>query len=262
MKNEEFNNKNVVVTGGCRGLGSVIVRRFLSLGANVSIIDKKPINVFNKSFQSSLKIYEGDVGNYNHLLEIRSDLLKKWNRIDILVNNAGIARVSPFMDQEYSDMEALVKTNIIGTFNSTQIFGAIMVKNRNGSIINVASTDAIVGKACQDCELGVINVVTYASTKGAIISFTKALAVEWGKYNIRVNAVCPSLIRTTMTRHLFSDINKVNRYKSLLPLGVIPTADDVANSVLFLASDKARSITGHILVVDSGYLAYGGVGEP
>jgi gluconate 5-dehydrogenase len=253
----EFKDKKIVITGGSNGLGLSIASKFINEGGIVCNIDKQ------SSEQHLTNNFECDVNDYDRLYKISKEIINKLEWVDILINNAGIVKVAPFSEQNTKDWEELIQTNIIGVFNVTRIFGEIMIARKSGCIINIASTDGLVGKIGHQSELGVINVVAYAATKGAIITFTKALAVEWGKYNIRVNTICPSLMLTSMTKCLFEDEKKVIEYTDLSPINKIVTVDDVAESVLFLSNtQKASAITGCVLVIDAGYLSYGELNQP
>lgn len=226
--------KKVVVTGGSSGIGKAIVKAFKDEGADVFIIDQK-LGIDASD--------EEEVKSFN----------KKIGDIDILINNAGIVRVNEFENQELQEWEDLIKNNLLSAFVCSKVFGKGMIANKKGKIINIVSTDAFVGND-QRSELGVKYVVAYASTKGALLTFTKALAVEWAKYNINVNGIAPSLVETESSKELFEDKEKVKEYENALPIHIIPSVEDIAALVLFLASEKSDKITGQVMPVDSGYL--------
>ncbi len=228
-------DKKVVVTGGASGIGKVIAEAFEREGAQVFILDKKT------GFDAS---NEQDVEKF----------YRKTGDIDILINNAGIVKVKEFEKQELVEWKELIHNNLLSAMICTKIFGKGMTARKKGKIINIISTDAYVGKD-QNNELGVKYVVAYAATKGALLTFTKALAVEWAEHNINVNGIAPALIETEMTKELFKDGDNKREYEKTLPLHKIPKAEDVANAALFLASEKADKITGQVIAVDSGYLA-------
>lgn len=258
LKVPGLENKVALITGGGKGIGNTIARKFIESGAIVTILDldfseEKKQELIGRGHQSNY-VY-GNINDKDSLLKIRQDLQDRYGTLDILVNNAGIVRVGEFSDMSEYEIKEIIETNTYGTILSTKIFGEIMVKNKKGKIVNLVSTDAHVGTTGHTSELGVEGVVAYAASKGAILSFTKALAVEWGKYNINVNGVSPILVQTPMTQHLFDDISRLLEYKRGLPLERNPVMQDIAYATLYLASPLADSITGHILNVDCGYLA-------
>ena len=251
MKDIDLTGRIALVTGGNRGIGKSITYKLAEAGAISIVLDLE----INYTHEENIKKFIGDVRDLKLLNEIKEVILREYGTLDILVNNAGIVKVGAFEDTSPEEVRELFETNVYGVINSTRIFGDVMINNRYGKIINIASTDAHVGTSGHNSELGVEYVVAYASSKGAIVSFTKALAVEWGKYNINVNAISPILIETPMTQHLFEDVKRLREYKRGLPLEKNPSMRDIANAVLFLSSDLSNSITGHILNVDCGYLA-------
>lgn len=228
-------DKKVVVTGGESGIGKAIAEAFEREGANVFVLDRKA------GFDAS---NEQDVQKFH----------RKIGDVDVLINNAGIVKVKEFEKQETKEWEELIQNNLLSAMVCTKIFGRSMIERKKGKVINIISTDAFVGKE-QSNELGVNYVVAYAASKGALLTFTKALAVEWAKYNINVNGIAPSLVETEMTKELFKEKDNFEEYEKILPLHKVPKAEDIANTAVFLASDKADKITGHVIAVDSGYLA-------
>ena len=149
----EFGGKNVVVTGGMQGLGEAIADRLLAEGCYVNIVDKASPEESSKwSNMSECHYYECDITSKRHLKNISRDILDNIGPVDILINNAGIVKVALFQDQLEEDWEELVKTNVIGTFNSTSVFGRSMVKKKRGCIVNVSSTDARVGRIGHDTQ--------------------------------------------------------------------------------------------------------------
>ena len=258
LKVPGLENKIVLVTGGGKGIGNTIVRGFIESGAIVTILDidfseEKRQELIGRSPQSNY-VY-GNIKDSESLIKIKQDLQNKYGTLDILVNNAGIVRVGEFSDISEDEIKEIIETNTYGTILSTKIFGDIMVKNKRGKVVNLVSTDAHVGTTGHTSELGVEGVVAYAASKGAVLSFTKVLAVEWGKYNINVNGISPILVQTPMTQHLFEDIGRLREYNKGLPLERNPVMQDIAYATLYLASPLADSITGHIINVDCGYLA-------
>jgi len=256
----EFRNKVCVVTGGSNGIGKHIALQLAKRNAIIQVIDIS-INEETlrdlKSFNPKNNIHKCSVTSLNDLQMIKNKILSDFDHVDYLVNNAGIVKVSKFEDQTEEDWKNIFSVNIFGVMNCTQVFGKEMIKNKKGKIVNIASTDAMVGRYAHDTELGVDLVVAYSASKGAVISFTKSLAVEWAKYGINVNAVSPILVQTPMTKHLFEDKEKKDRYSKELPLGVNPAMEDIGKAVVLLLSELSDKITGQILKVDCGYMARG-----
>jgi len=258
LKVPGLENKVALITGGGKGIGDTIARGFIESGAIVTILDidfseEKRQELIGRSPQSNY-VY-GNIKDRELLIKIKQDLQNKYGILDILVNNAGIVGVGEFSDMSEDEIKEIIETNTYGTILSTKIFGDIMVKNKRGKVINIVSTDAHVGTTGHTSELGVEGVVAYAASKGAVLSFTKVLAVEWGKYNINVNGISPILVQTPMTQHLFEDISRLREYKKGLPLERNPVMQDIAYAALYLTSPLADSVTGHILHVDCGYIA-------
>ena len=239
--NLNFMGKNVVITGGSRGIGEASARLFSEAEAKVVVLD------LEQPKDKNVEFYKCDVSKIE---EVRK-AAEKIKKVDVLVNNAGIILVNEFLEQDEKDWSKIIDTNVLGVFNCSKIFGEKM-KTNGGKIVNVVSTHAF-PKKNNDSELGTENAIVYAASKGAIATFTKALALELAKYNINVNGICPTLTKTEMTKEILDEISE-EFYKKKLPLNRINEAEDVANAILFLSSEKARNITGQLINVDAGYL--------
>ena len=174
-------------------------------------------------------------------LTILKKILLKFDKIDILINGAGINSPSDFFDISIKEWNSILSSQLTGTFLACQIFGKHMLSNKKGSIINIASN------AAEECDMGRTG---YASSKAALIAFTKVLSKELGHFNIRVNAIAPGFIQTEMTERL-DDINK-EKFLNTIPLKCFGKPEDVANLVSFLASDDASYITGQTINIDGG----------
>ncbi len=174
-----------------------------------------------------------------------SGILRRAGRLDILVNNAGIHRGHPPLDFPASDIDELIRTNLIGCFYACRAAARPMMEQRSGSIINVSALGGgVVG-------LGRGGSI-YGATKGAIVSLTRDLAAEWAKYRIRVNAIAPGWIRTPMTEKLQNNEMVSRRVLARVPMGRWGTADEVASPVRVLASDASSYVTGHVIPIDGG----------
>ena len=237
--------KTVVVTGGTRGIGRAVSEKFLQNGYNVCIIykssDKLAIELDEK--YQKLSIYKCDIANSFQVKETCEKILNEHKNIDILVNNAGISAYSLFTDTTDDNFEEIFDINVKGTYSVTRNLIKNMINNKSGVIINISSMWGQVGASLE---------VLYSSTKGAINAFTKALAKEVGLSGIRVNCVCPGVIKTDMLDDV--DQQTIDYLKEETPLNRIGTPEDIANTVYFLGSDQASFITGQIISVNGGYV--------
>ncbi|ACN98146.1 3-oxoacyl-(acyl-carrier-protein) reductase [Sulfurihydrogenibium azorense Az-Fu1] len=242
----DFKGKNVLVTGSTRGIGKAIALSFAKHGANVIITgrEKSAAEVLAKNIEN-----EFGVKAFGINLDLSGDIespfkeIVDWSggKIDVLVNNAGITKDTLFIRMKQEDWDSVINTNLTGTFKITQSVAKLMIKQRYGRIINISSIIGFIGNVGQ---------VNYATTKAGLIGFTKSLAKELASRNITVNAVAPGFIETDMTANLPADI--VESYLKQIPLGRFGKPEDVANVVLFLASDMASYITGETIHVNGG----------
>ncbi|MDI6715921.1 MAG: 3-oxoacyl-[acyl-carrier-protein] reductase [Actinomycetota bacterium] len=243
-----FDGKVAFVTGGNRGIGASICKRLASEGADIAFIDRAPdpqeevIKAVN-NFGKRAVFYEADVTDKAMIEEVVANVVKELGSLDILVNNAGITRDNLLIRMKEEDWRAVIDINLTGVFNVTQAVAKIMLKQRSGSIINIASVIGISGNAGQ---------VNYAASKAGVIGVTKSLAKEFANRGVRVNAVAPGFIETAMTKALSEDVRE--KARQLIPLGFFGEPEDVAAAVSFLASEDARYITGQVLVVDGGMI--------
>jgi NAD(P)-dependent dehydrogenase (short-subunit alcohol dehydrogenase family) len=168
--------------------------------------------------------------------------------LDILVNNAGIAARAPSATYERQVWERVVAVNLTGSFLMAQAAAGVMLPQRRGCIVNVASIMGLVGN-------GLYPNPAYHATKGALVNLTRALAIEWAPHGLRVNAVAPCFVETPLTTKLLADAAMRAEIVRRTPLGRLATPDDVAAAILFLATDAAAMVTGHVLTVDGGWLA-------
>jgi NAD(P)-dependent dehydrogenase (short-subunit alcohol dehydrogenase family) len=173
---------------------------------------------------------------------------KRHGGIDVLVNEAGISLRHPALDHPLADWEEVVAVNMTGVFLCARAAARHMRARNNGAIVNIASTMGFSGG-------GVYPNVSYLATKGAVVNMTRALAVEWAKDGIRVNAVVPTWVRTDLTAALLDRPEIMDKIVAMTPMRRLATTQEVANAILFLASPAASVITGHTLAVDGGFLA-------
>lgn len=241
--------KNVVVTGGSRGIGKAIALACAENGANVAISyissDAEALKVIESIEELGVKgiKVKGDISNSSQCKDFIKEVSEKLGSIDILINNAGITKDGLLMRMKESDFDRVIEVNLKSIFNTSKEVVGLMIKQKYGRIINISSVVGIAGNGGQ---------VNYAASKAGVIGFTKSLAKEVGSRGITVNAVAPGFIESDMTGSL-SDKIKEEMIKNI-PLKSFGSGDDVANLVVYLASDKSRYITGQVINVDGGML--------
>ncbi len=189
------------------------------------------------------KGYRSDASDFNAAEELITSVLTEFGALDIVVNNAGITRDGLLMRMTEENFNEVIRTNLNSVFNITKACQRPMLKQRRGSIINISSVVGVKGNAGQS---------NYAASKAGIIGFTKSIALELGSRNIRCNAIAPGFIETEMTAVLAEET--VKSWREAIPLKRGGTPEDVANAVVFLASDMSAYITGQVLNVDGGML--------
>ncbi len=242
----DLENKVVLVTGGSRGIGEAIVRRFAAQKAKVYFTYQSSENAA-KNLVSSIGKAAGvfclpcDGRNKKQVEDAVEQVLGSENRLDVLVNNAGIIRDALFLTMSDEDWDEVLATNLGGTYHFCRAVARQMLIQKSGRIINISS---VVG------ELGGVGQANYAASKGAINALTKSLAAEFASKQVTVNAVSPGMVDTKMSEPVRSLLGE--KIKERIPSGYFATPEDIADTVLFLASDKARYITGQIISVDGG----------
>ncbi|MBN2572441.1 MAG: SDR family oxidoreductase [Ignavibacteriales bacterium] len=249
----DFKDKNVLITGGTRGIGAACVKLFYQANANVAFTfrTQKEIakKISNECFGKGKNIYrQVDVSSEQEINDAVGHFIKELGTIDILVNNAGIWEYGAADSMTLENWERTIRINLTSMFIFTKAVLPQMVKNNYGKIINVSSTAGQRGEAFHS---------HYAASKGGMISYTKSLAAEFGKYNININCVAPGWVDTDMCTEVFSDLEYKEKVRKDIPIGRIATAEDIAGPILFLASDLARHINGEILNVNGGSILCG-----
>ncbi|PIQ88570.1 MAG: 3-oxoacyl-ACP reductase [Candidatus Omnitrophica bacterium CG11_big_fil_rev_8_21_14_0_20_42_13] len=239
-------DKVALITGGGRGIGREIALFFAKEGADIAICDvniESAEDTAREVEKTGRKAagFKADVTSFASAEDLVNKTLDKFNKIDILVNNAGITRDGLMLRMSEADWDAVINVNLKGTFNASKVVSKIMVKQRQGKIVNIASIIGLIGNIGQ---------ANYAASKAGIIGLTKSMAKELALRNICVNAVAPGFIQTDMTAKLPEDVKE--RMLKSIPLGKFGTALDVAKTCLFLASGESDYITGQVIVVDGG----------
>lgn len=241
-----FENKIAVVTGGCRGIGKAIVERLLNEGAFVFALDyvipsSDEVFIHDNSISSNVICLQCDVGNEESVNNAFNTIIEEKKRLDILVNNAGITRDNLMMRMKTEEWDAVINTNLKGTFLCSKAAVRTMMSQKSGSIVNIGSVVGTIGNAGQ---------VNYSASKAGMIGFTKSMAREVGSRGITVNCVAPGFVLTPMTDKLTEDQKK--QFLENIPLKRAATPEDIANAVTFLVSNDASYITGHVLHVNGG----------
>jgi 3-oxoacyl-[acyl-carrier protein] reductase len=237
-----------IVTGGAQGIGKSIALTLAKHGAAVAVVDVN-LDAATRTAEEIRALgvaslaQRVDVVDHAAVAAAVKEVVEKLGRVDILVNNAGITRDALLLRMKPEDFDLVLAINLKGTFNYTSGVLGTMVKQRSGRIVNVASVMGLIGNPGQ---------ANYSASKAGVIGLTRTTAKEVASRGITVNAVAPGFIETAMTQKLPEAVRA--EILKRVPLGVVGQPDDVANGVLFLASDLARYITGHVLVIDGGLI--------
>lgn len=239
--------KTALITGGSRGIGEAIVRKFVEEGTNVAF-------TYHSSSQKSdalveelgggeikIKAYKSDAADFDQAEALTKAVLEEFGQVDILINNAGITKDNLMLRMSADQWDSVITTNLKSVFNLTKHLIRPMMKNRGGSIINMSSIVGITGNAGQ---------ANYSASKAGIIGFTKSIAKEMGSRNIRCNAIAPGFIETDMTDQL--DEKTKEAYLNNIPLKRLGKAEEIADVCVFLGSDKSSYISGQVLSVCGG----------
>ncbi len=242
----ELKDKIAIITGSARGIGKAIAHKLAQNGATVVICDlkmddvKPTVDEFKSEGLNAVGL-EINVTDMKSVESLVDEVMNKFGRVDILVNNAGITRDALIVRMDEADWDSVLSVNLKGTFNCTKCVAKIMMKQRSGKIVNIASIMGIIGNVGQ---------ANYSASKAGVIALTKTTAKELGRRGINVNAIAPGFIATKMTEALPE--SQKEKIIEAIPLGCVGYPEDVANAVAFLVSDSARYITGHVLQVDGG----------
>ena len=241
--------KNVLITGGSRGIGKSIVEVLFNSGANVGFTfssSELAANQIAQNLNSSSQkciAYKSDASKLNQCESLVDSFLNDFETIDVLINNAGITKDNLLMRMGEDDFDKVIEVNLKSVFNMTKACQKVFLKNRKGSIINMSSVVGVKGNAGQS---------NYAASKAGIIGFSKSIAQELGSRSIRCNVIAPGFIKTEMTDNLSDSI--IESWTENIPLKRPGESNDVANLCLFLASDLSSYITGQVINVDGGLL--------
>ncbi len=245
----DLKGKTAIVTGAARGIGKAIALKLASFGANIVIndiassVDADETAKQLEALGCETLVYKCDVRNYDEVSEMVKATIERFGSVDILVNNAGITRDNLIMRMDEKDFDDVIAINLKGAFNCIKAVTRPMMKQRSGSIINMASVVGVMGNAGQ---------ANYCASKAGLIGLTKSTARELASRGIRANAIAPGFIESAMTDKLSDEVKQ--QYFKSIPLARFGKTDDIANTAAFLASDMASYITGQVINIDGGLL--------
>lgn len=236
--------KTVLITGGTRGIGHAIAKKFAEHGCNVAFTfvssdDKaKQLEVELNTLGIKAKAYKSDAGSYTEAEKLVDDVSNEFGVIDVLVNNSGITRDNLILRMSEEQWDEVVQANLKSVFNLTKHVSKLMLRQKYGSIINISSIIGEMGQGGQS---------NYAASKAGVIGFTKSIADEFGSRSIRCNAIAPGFIETDMTGVLSDEVKK--NILAQIPMKRMGSAEEVANTALFLASDLSAYVSGQVISV-------------
>ena len=255
MVKYDLDGQVVIITGASAGLGEQFAHAFAESGANVvlgarreELLKKIADDVTDKYGVTAVPL-KTDVAKEDDIINLVNTAVKELGTVDVLVNNAGMYIVKPLIEQTLEDWNIVMNVNLTSAFLATREAAKVMIPKKSGSIINISSTFGFGGTEFTE--------VSYYTSKGGMVIMTKALAVELGKYNIRVNAIAPGFFPTAMSIGAMEDkkiSDRMIRPRTALPM--FAENEWIRGAACFLASDDAKYITGHTLAVDGGWLSF------
>ena len=239
-----------LVTGSATGIGRAAALALAEAGADVAVLghghDPAETRQAIEALGRRALCFRGDLSKSVFRNLVVDDILRRWQRIDILVNNAGTIARGAAVDADESEWDRVIQLNLTTMFRMCQRVGRVMIEQKHGKIINLASLLSFSGG---------INVISYAASKGGVAQITKALANEWAKLGVNVNAIAPGYILTEFTRVLYEDPTRSRQINERIPAGHWGSPEDLKGAIVFLASRASDYVHGHILVVDGGWMA-------
>ena len=249
----QMHNKVAVVVGGTGGIGGAIALGLAEAGADVvatsrSACKVKEITAEIESIGRKTLAMPTDATNEEDMRLFSEKVLASYGKVDILVNGAGINIRKPIVDMAYEDWHSVIQTNLDSVFLGTKYFARSMIARKYGKIINIGSLNSVIAST---------NLSAYAASKGGVVQFTKAAAVELSRHNITVNAVLPGYFDTEMTAPVITNSITCQKIVERTPMRRIGSLDELIGAVVFLASEASQFVTGETLAVDGGFLAFG-----
>lgn len=240
-----LSDKVALITGGRQGLGNYIAKGLAQYGAKIVIIDlEEPTKSEFKDLTNDYLFIRCDVTDQNGISQAVKKIVQKFRRIDILVNCAGTAKRALAEDMSTEVWDKVLKVNLYGTFFMCRAVGRVMIEQKKGNIINMSSQASVIGLPRGN--------TNYSASKAGLLGLTKTLAVEWAKYNIRVNSISPCHFKTPLTEALLADPETAQGILARIPLGRVGEDKDIVGPAIFLASEASGMVTGHNLLVDGG----------
>lgn len=258
----ELHGKVCVVTGGAQGIGASISDALAAAGGRVVLVDSNPAAAEEKAQElrsagADAVVHAADVRDADAIEAIADEVKSKLGTVDVLINNAGISQLGPSFDFPLSDWETSIGVMQTGVFICSKAFGRTMRDSSGGSIVNISSINGLTAFPGR---------LAYSAAKAAVVSMTEVLAVEWAGFGIRVNAIAPGINDTPMLHEAVeAGLIDPEKYKAHIPMGRFANPTEMAEPVVFLASDRSSYITGQTIAVDGGWTAFGWVpwsGDP
>ena len=249
----DLHSKTAVVIGGTSGIGLTIAKGLAQAGANViptgrrvALVEAAATEI--RKFGSKSLTVPCDVTDAKSLQAVLDAAVHEFRNVDILVNSAGATKRNATLDVSRAEWNYILETNLTGTLNACQVFGRHMIHRKYGRVINIASLGAL---------LGLYEVTAYCASKAGVAALTKSLAVEWARFGVCVNAIVPGVFRTDMNASMLDRTSRGEEFLTRTPMRRFGELEELAGAAVFLASDAASFVTGHLLAVDGGILASG-----
>lgn len=248
----ELNGKGALVTGASRGIGRGVAVSLARAGARVALVGRdkaaleETLSEVKAAGGQALPL-QADVTSADSVETAVAKACEAFGKLDVLVCNAGVQKLKPFLDMKPEDWRGLIATNLEGAIMTMQSAGRRMVAQKSGSIITMASIYSFVGAPGNSI---------YCMTKGGLLQLSRAVAIEWARYNVRVNAICPGWIETGLTQPYMQDQKAVDAGLRQIPLRRFGKPDDIGPLAVYLASDEASFVTGQAYVIDGGQIAH------
>ncbi len=247
----DLSGRVVIVTGGSSGLGKAMARGLADYGARVVIAGSDPVKCAAATDELHAQGYTvigvpTDVTQPAAATTLINAALDAWGRVDILINSAGVSQNAASLEMSPEEWRRVIAVDLDGAFYCCQAAGRAMINGGGGAIINITSLSGMLGYA---------NQAAYCAAKGGLTMLTRALATEWARYNIRVNAIAPTWFYSPISAHILDDPSQLAQKLKSIPLGRFGQGDDIVGAAVFLASDAASFVTGQALCVDGGKFA-------